>query len=351
MQIKNVREKFGFLTMGILTVLLAAAFNLNVFAQDAAIAAEGFERKNVTKTDNDTDIARDEESITESDGAPDIAMASSYVFATTTSGSLTDMSTGTTGIVAGNQDDTASTVQTIGFDFYFQGVRYTQFSANSNGLMRLGGTVVQGGSPYQPLAQAGIPLITPYGADQRTHTSGLVRFKVIGAAPNRVLVVEWFNMQSTFNTGGTADLTYQARLYETTGVIEFVYGSMTMSAAGAADGNSNDPQIGFSSTNTAGNVGSVTAPQDGMTTPTFNGASATPTNNLYTTAGAITGYAGGDINYGYDSNGNLTSNSQGGQTLTYEYDVRGSFSTTRLTLRLAPRSTVSDCGKAPALSQ
>ena len=157
-----------------------------------------------------------------------------YAFSTATNASLTDMSSGTTQLVAANQDDTASAVTNIGFDFFFQGARFSQFSANSNGLMRLGGTAVQGASPYKPLAQAGISLITPYGSDQRTHTTGKVHFKVTGSAPSRVLIVEWLNMQANFNSGGTVDLTYQARLYEATGVIEFVYGSMTMSTAGAA---------------------------------------------------------------------------------------------------------------------
>jgi hypothetical protein len=161
-------------------------------------------------------------------------VASNYVFSAATNASLTDMSSGTTLLLSANLDDSASPVNSIGFDFYFQGARFSQFSANSNGLVRLGGVAVQGASPYKPLAQAGLSLITAYGADQRTHVGdGKVHFKVIGSAPNRTLVIEWLNMQSNFNAGGTIDLTYQARLYESTGVIEFVYGSMTMSAAGA----------------------------------------------------------------------------------------------------------------------
>jgi hypothetical protein len=214
-------------------------------------------------------------------------VASNYVFSTATNASLTDMSAGTTQLVAANQDDTASAVTNIGFDFYFQGARFSQFSANSNGLIRLGGTAVQTASPYKPLAQAGLSLIAPYGADQRTHTTGKVHFKVIGSAPSRTLVIEWLNMQANFNSGGTVDLNYQARLSETTGVIEFVYGSMAMSTLGAADTNSRDPNIGFSSSNTAGTVGSVAAPQSGAPPPSFDGSSATATANLYT-AGAIT---------------------------------------------------------------
>ncbi|HJR07106.1 MAG TPA: Calx-beta domain-containing protein [Pyrinomonadaceae bacterium] len=213
-------------------------------------------------------------------------VASNYTNFTTTTGSLTDMTTGTTQLLGANIDDTASALTNIGFDFYFQGARFSQFSVNDNGVLRLG-AAAQTGSPYKPLAQAGIPILTAYGADQRTHAGdGKVHFKVTGSAPDRVLVVEWLNNQSTFNTGGTADLTYQIRLFETTGVIQYVYGKATMSAAGAADANSRDPHIGFSSSNTAGTVGSVTAAQSGTPAPTFNGASATPVANLYT-AGVI----------------------------------------------------------------
>ncbi len=214
--------------------------------------------------------------------------AVNYAFVTTTTGTLTDMSSGTATLVAADQDDTSSSVTNIGFDFYYMGVRYSQFSANSNGLMRLGSTLVQGSSPYKPLAQASIPLITPYGADQRTHIGdGKVHSKVIGSAPNRVLVVEWLNMQSNFNSGGTADLTYQARLSESSGVIEFAYGSMTMSTAGTADPNSKDPNIGFSTNSTATTIGTITAPQSGTPAPSYNGNTATAVANTYT-AGAIT---------------------------------------------------------------
>lgn len=213
--------------------------------------------------------------------------AANYTFSTGTSGSLTDMSSGTTQLLAANVDDTASALTNIGFDFFFQSTSFTQFSINENGVLRLG-AVAQTGSPYQPLGQAGLPIVTAYGADQRTHAGdGKVHFKVTGAAPNRVLVVEWLNNQSNFNTGGTADVTYQVRLSETTGVIEFVYGGMTMSTLGAADSGSRDPNIGFSSSNVAGTVGSVTAAQSGVPAPTFDGFSPTPVANLYT-AGAIT---------------------------------------------------------------
>ncbi|MBL8299995.1 MAG: fibronectin type III domain-containing protein, partial [Rhodanobacteraceae bacterium] len=102
------------------------------------------------------------------------------------------------------------------------------------------------------------------------------------------MTVEWLNNQANFNTGGTADLTYQVQLREQTGVIEFTYGSMTMSALGSTDANSNDPHIGFSSSNVVGTVGSVDAPISGTPAPSFSAAIATAVNNTYNVAGPIT---------------------------------------------------------------
>lgn len=204
-----------------------------------------------------------------------------YSDVSSTTGSLTDMSSGTTQLIGTNTDDGASTVTNLNFDFFFMGTRYAQFSVNPNGTLRLGATAITT-TLYEPLGTAGQALITAYGADQRTHLTGKVHYKVTGTAPNRILIVEWLNMQSVFSTGGTADLTYQVRLYETTGVIELVYGSMTMSAGGAADVNSNTPQIGFSSNNAAGTVGSFSAPFSGTPAPSYISNATTAASNTFT---------------------------------------------------------------------
>ena len=43
---------------------------------------------------------------------------SNYTFSTGTTGSLTDMNSGTTQLIAADQDDAASAITTIGFDFW-----------------------------------------------------------------------------------------------------------------------------------------------------------------------------------------------------------------------------------------
>lgn len=65
------------------------------------------------------------------------ASTANYTFSTAVNASLVDMSTGTTQLVAASQDDTASSLQTLPFDFFFMGVRYSQFSVSSNGGLYL----------------------------------------------------------------------------------------------------------------------------------------------------------------------------------------------------------------------
>ena len=82
------------------------------------------------------------------------ANSANYAFSTTVTGSLVDMSSGTTPLVAADQDDTASAVTLIGFDFFFQDIRQDRFSVNSNGSLRFGATAIST-TLYDPLAQRG----------------------------------------------------------------------------------------------------------------------------------------------------------------------------------------------------
>ncbi len=73
-----------------------------------------------------------------------------------------DMTTGTTSLVASGSDDVSSGVTNIGFSFTFMSSAFTQFSASSNGGIRLGGTAIlntlYGGS--FPIATT--PIIAPF---------------------------------------------------------------------------------------------------------------------------------------------------------------------------------------------
>jgi hypothetical protein len=128
-----------------------------------------------------------------------------------------------TQLIGPNSDNVASAVTNIGFDFWFAGTKYTQFSVDENGLMKLGGTVITP-EPVNNMASAtNLPKIAPYWDDLATGTNGNVSYYLsTTAAPNRVLYVNW-NVTIPKNTAGAANHTFQVQLYEATGSIHFAF--------------------------------------------------------------------------------------------------------------------------------
>ncbi len=175
-----------------------------------------------------SDAAADETSARPT--APEIISASSYPFTFASGSLLDDMSSGTTQLVASSQDDTVSAVTNIGFEFRLDGVRYTQFSVNSNGLMRLGGTVVSASNSNSFATPGDLPKLSAYWDDLCTGTTGKAHYKVVGSAPNRRLIIEWANMVQFDNVGVVCSATplgtFQVALTETTGLIEMTYGNI-----------------------------------------------------------------------------------------------------------------------------
>ena len=109
--------------------------------------------------------------------------ASSYPLTVSSGLALEDMQTGTTQLLGPNLDDNASAVTAIGFDFWLAGTRYTQFSVNANGLLRLGGTVVNGAFSNDLANGSNVPQVTPYWDDLFVGTNGKVHSRVVGFQP------------------------------------------------------------------------------------------------------------------------------------------------------------------------
>jgi hypothetical protein len=163
-----------------------------------------------------------------------------YNFSTNSLSSLSNMS-GSTQLIGSNIASGAtsgnSAVTNIGFDFWFMGVRFTQFSVNCNGIVRFGGTQVAGSANsfridgnYRASAFSAADL-SPNTHFFKTSSTGKVHYKVSGIAPNRVLTIEWLNM-GIDESSSTVDATFQAAMYETApnnlsgGTIEFTYGTL-----------------------------------------------------------------------------------------------------------------------------
>ncbi len=204
-----------------------------------------------------------------------------YTFSTSSTGSLVDMSSGTTDLLATGtyRDDVASSVFNIGFNAVFMGGVYSQFSVNSNGQMRLGSTVIGGGSQSPAV---GVPLIAPITGDNAVRATGKVHYKVTGSAPNRSLVVEWVDLRipfgSSVETGTYCNL--QAILYESSGVIEYIYGRMyNMSTSTVTRG------IYFSTGTTAGQIGQILTIN---TTPAYNSNSTSVTTTTFALSADMT---------------------------------------------------------------
>lgn len=144
--------------------------------------------------------------------------------------------------VSFTQDDNRSDFTDIGFDFWYNGVRYTQFSVSTNGFIDFSSSTADGGAGGGAFSYDNT-VFSNTAAGTRTYPSlalfyddlmaqggvsalgNSIKYFVSGTAPNRVLTVEWINMAVYGNT--SPSLNFQAKLYETSGVIEFVYGTMT----------------------------------------------------------------------------------------------------------------------------
>lgn len=152
------------------------------------------------------------------------AQVNFYGFSAGTGGVLQDM-TGSTQLIGSASDDGVSAVTGIGFTFNYAGTNYTQFSANANGLVRLGSVVVTDQwTNSASNANTATPAIMPYWDDLATGTGGKVHYLLTGTAPNQRLVIEWF-VTVPRATGGTAAAKFQCWLDEGSNQIKFVYGS------------------------------------------------------------------------------------------------------------------------------
>jgi hypothetical protein len=137
-----------------------------------------------------------------------------------------------------SQDDNRSDFTDIGFDFWYDGTRYTQFSVSTNGFIDFSASTADGtgngdygydNTIFTGNGSGTWLSISPF-YDDLTAQGGAaalgnsIKYQLSGSAPNRILTIEWINMAVYGNTAPS--LNFQVKLYETTGVIDFNYGTM-----------------------------------------------------------------------------------------------------------------------------
>jgi len=153
------------------------------------------------------------------------AQVSSYGFSQS-AGAYTEI-TGGTVLGTATNDDTSFPANPIGFSFYYNGANYTQFSVNSNGFLALGATVA---SSYTALSSGATNnVVAALNGDlQGNTTTGELSYQLSGTAPNQVLTVQWKSYRHYNVTGDNNN--FQIKLYETTNVVEVVYGTFVQNA-------------------------------------------------------------------------------------------------------------------------
>lgn len=133
-----------------------------------------------------------------------------------------------TGFVSGGDADFLLGAN-IGFPFHYRGVTYTDLTISSQGFVGLG-SALQSYCQPPPInipAAACNNLLVPLGAAVRGNPGGGVVKRTLGTAPNRVYVVQWQNYRFKDAPIDSESFNFQLRLYETSDVIEFVYGPFT----------------------------------------------------------------------------------------------------------------------------
>ncbi len=167
-------------------------------------------------------------------------------------GTYTDLGTTGTAIATANNDDANSAAQSIGFTFSFNGATFTQFVLSTNGFIKLGATApsaanlflcnVAGCTNVDPVTSpnaADVNLVMPFNFDLQQGTGGTAEYRVAttGTAPNRVCTIQWKNVSDKPDTAPTPtqydNFSFQAKLYETSNNVEFVYGTATASTGTA----------------------------------------------------------------------------------------------------------------------
>ena len=143
---------------------------------------------------------------------------------TTFAKSMTALSSATT-IPSG--DDVSSDVN-IGFTFNYLGVNYTQARINSNGWVSLNLSGTPDAVDNSNLFTTSLPgaALAPWWDDLNADATSTLSYKTEGSAPNRIFTAQWYRVLTFYNSSTTARISFQVKLYETSNIIEFCYGTL-----------------------------------------------------------------------------------------------------------------------------
>lgn len=145
-----------------------------------------------------------------------------------------------TSVAGANGDDESSAKLPLPFAFKYFGAPVTQYSMTSNGFAQLwdgpsGGASKTPDNSAIPASGAPNGMVAPFWDDLVPMFSE-ARAGTLGTAPNRRFVVSWVHW--TIKGETSTRLTFQAKFFETTNVIEFHYCAMAPDGNARATGSS-----------------------------------------------------------------------------------------------------------------
>ena len=149
--------------------------------------------------------------------------------------------TGSTAVASIKTDDAISGAIPIGFTFTYNGNNYTNVYASSNGFLSFNPAATS--SPTNNLTSPGsslLPLLAPLWDDlDGTTATAAASYLTTGVAGSRIFTFEWLNWEWGA-AANTPVISFQVKLYEANGRVEFIYrpdaGAVNTTSGGASVG-------------------------------------------------------------------------------------------------------------------
>lgn len=202
------------------------------FATDSLIADTATPIDTAPTDVRDADVATDADAATDTGADTDGGPLPPYLTTALVTANCDNMASGADVPVA-LADNAASPIAALPFGFNHFGSAVGFYSVTSNGFVQLWPS--SSGAPSSLALNEAIPssaspngLVAPFWDDLVVVFSNL-RVATFGAAPNRRFVVQWGHWGANGNPN--VRLSFQAKLFETTNVIEFHYCAMEAAAA------------------------------------------------------------------------------------------------------------------------
>ncbi|MBR5725562.1 MAG: fibronectin type III domain-containing protein [Muribaculaceae bacterium] len=213
-------------------------------------------------------------------------------------------------VLSPSSDDDGYATLTLPFAFTFGSTPMTAGSSiymSVNGFITLNTSYSSTTPPYT----GSYNVISPLGHDLHLRTNGQLKSEVSGTAPDRVLTLQWSNVES-YSAGNTYN--FQVKLYEGSNDIKFCYGNSTVTASKSvycflreytqenyviAMNNWNTPVFVTSGSTFYKNLDASQYPSNGRTytfarpTPTCSKPTSLVASNVTASSATITWTAGG----------------------------------------------------------